>query len=68
MRYDGGHVNIQSTNKTHTTHTQHTHTQWENVDVTEPISHANFEKTLTHYPIVVINFYAPWCDGGHRQV
>lgn len=34
--------------------------QWENVDVTAPITHDNFVATLGHYPIVIVNFYAPW--------
>lgn len=34
--------------------------QWEHVDVTVPLTHDNFVNTLMRYPIVVVNFYAPW--------
>lgn len=34
--------------------------QWENVDVSKPITHENFVNTLSHYPIIMVNFYAPW--------
>lgn len=30
-------------------------------DITEPISHDHFVQTVNHYPITIINFYAPWC-------
>eukprot|EP00798_Chlamydomonas_sp_ICE-L_P014246 gene14246-20219_t len=31
------------------------------IDVTHPLTHDNFLGTLARYPIVVVNFYAPWC-------
>jgi hypothetical protein len=34
--------------------------QYEHIDITKPIDHLNFVTTLNHYPIVVVNFYAPW--------
>lgn len=40
--------------------------QWEHLDLTQPISHSDFELTLSHYPIAVINFYAPWCHWCQR--
>lgn len=40
--------------------------QWDHLDLTQPISHNEFQTTLTHYPIVVINFYAPWCHWCQR--
>jgi len=61
--------NIDSTHSLHDAHGWHStnatkrlpvHAQWEHVDVTEPLTHANFVNTLSRYPIVVINFYAPW--------
>lgn len=40
--------------------------QWEHVDISVPLSAAEFQNTLNHYPIVVINFYAPWCHWCQR--
>jgi thiol-disulfide isomerase/thioredoxin len=40
--------------------------QWDHLDLTQPINHNDFQTTLTHYPIVVINFYAPWCHWCQR--
>eukprot|EP00882_Tetradesmus_deserticola_P024122 GHRQ01026351.1.p1 GENE.GHRQ01026351.1~~GHRQ01026351.1.p1 ORF type:complete len:372 (+),score=79.39 GHRQ01026351.1:168-1283(+) len=39
---------------------------WDHLDLTHPISHDDFQTTLAHYPIVVINFYAPWCHWCQR--
>eukprot|EP00798_Chlamydomonas_sp_ICE-L_P004688 gene4688-14890_t len=39
---------------------------YEDVDVTPPLSHDNFMATLARYPIVVVNFYAPWCHWCQR--
>ncbi|WIA40888.1 hypothetical protein OEZ86_004551 [Tetradesmus obliquus] len=39
---------------------------WDHLDLTQPINHNDFQTTLTHYPIVVINFYAPWCHWCQR--
>lgn len=36
------------------------------IDITSPLSHANFEATLARYPIVIVNFYAPWCHWCQR--
>lgn len=36
------------------------------IDVTTPLTHDNFMMTLSRYPIVVINFYAPWCHWCQR--
>lgn len=38
----------------------------DDIDVTLPINHANFESTLARYPIVIVNFYAPWCHWCQR--
>ncbi|KXZ55092.1 hypothetical protein GPECTOR_3g247 [Gonium pectorale] len=38
----------------------------EDIDITVPLSHDNFQTTLARYPIVVINFYAPWCHWCQR--
>lgn len=53
--------------------TIHTHgyaagavTQWEHMDLTQAIDHNHFMETLAHYPIIVINFYAPWCHWCQR--
>lgn len=35
--------------------------QWEHLDISRPLSTKDFDATLHRYPIVVINFYAPWC-------
>eukprot|EP00878_Enallax_costatus_P014939 GHUV01015640.1.p1 GENE.GHUV01015640.1~~GHUV01015640.1.p1 ORF type:complete len:356 (+),score=91.19 GHUV01015640.1:823-1890(+) len=40
--------------------------QWEHQDLTQPINHDHFKETLNRYPIVVINFYAPWCHWCQR--
>lgn len=40
--------------------------QWEHLDLTHPLTRADFMTTLTHYPIVVVNFYAPWCHWCQR--
>jgi thiol-disulfide isomerase/thioredoxin len=42
------------------------HVQWDHLDLTQPINHNDFQTTLTHYPIVIINFYAPWCHWCQR--
>eukprot|EP00878_Enallax_costatus_P014548 GHUV01015219.1.p1 GENE.GHUV01015219.1~~GHUV01015219.1.p1 ORF type:complete len:378 (+),score=57.58 GHUV01015219.1:239-1372(+) len=42
------------------------HLWWEHLDLTQPLSRANFMFTLTQYPIVVVNFYAPWCHWCQR--
>jgi thioredoxin-like negative regulator of GroEL len=44
------------------------HFQDENadIDVSLPITHFNFEQTLVRYPIVVVNFFAPWCHWCQR--
>ncbi|KAF8062775.1 PDIL5-4 [Scenedesmus sp. PABB004] len=39
---------------------------WEHLDYSQPINHENFKTTLAHYPIVVVNFYAPWCHWCQR--
>ena len=36
------------------------------IDYTAPIDAAHFAATLARYPIVVINFYAPWCPWCQR--
>lgn len=36
------------------------------IDISSPINHANFEATLQKYPIVVVNFFAPWCHWCQR--
>ncbi|KAI8473082.1 MAG: protein disulfide isomerase [Monoraphidium minutum] len=41
-------------------------TWWEHVDISEPLSHDNFVSTLARYPIVVVNFFAPWCHWCQR--
>lgn len=35
--------------------------QWEHIDISKPLDHKEFGVTLHRYPIVVVNFYAPWC-------
>lgn len=35
--------------------------QWQHLDITKPLDHKDFEATLHRYPIVVVDFYAPWC-------
>jgi thiol:disulfide interchange protein len=35
--------------------------QWEHLDISRPLTSKDFDATLHRYPIVVINFYAPWC-------
>lgn len=34
--------------------------QWEQINISVPLTHASFEQTLTRYSIVVVNFFAPW--------
>ena len=34
--------------------------QWEHIDISAPLTHDNFVGTLTRYPIVIVNFFAPW--------
>lgn len=41
-------------------------TWYEHVDVALPLSRQTFDDTLAHYPIVVVNFYAPWCHWCQR--
>ncbi|MEW5316314.1 MAG: hypothetical protein WDW38_007693 [Sanguina aurantia] len=36
------------------------------IDLSVPLSHANFELTLARYPIVMVNFFAPWCHWCQR--
>eukprot|EP00197_Chlamydomonas_leiostraca_P009725 CAMPEP_0202865692 /NCGR_PEP_ID=MMETSP1391-20130828/6300_1 /ASSEMBLY_ACC=CAM_ASM_000867 /TAXON_ID=1034604 /ORGANISM="Chlamydomonas leiostraca, Strain SAG 11-49" /LENGTH=473 /DNA_ID=CAMNT_0049545559 /DNA_START=97 /DNA_END=1518 /DNA_ORIENTATION=- len=36
------------------------------IDITQPLSHENFQATLARYPIVVVNFFAPWCHWCQR--
>ncbi|KAG2482258.1 hypothetical protein HYH03_018802 [Edaphochlamys debaryana] len=36
------------------------------IDITVPLSHENFEATLARYPIVIVNFFAPWCHWCQR--
>mmetsp|Transcript_19130 Transcript_19130/g.32871 ORF Transcript_19130/g.32871 Transcript_19130/m.32871 type:complete len:478 (+) Transcript_19130:28-1461(+) len=36
------------------------------IDFSVPLSHDNFVDTLARYPIVVVNFYAPWCHWCQR--
>ncbi|GMH43496.1 hypothetical protein BSKO_11418 [Bryopsis sp. KO-2023] len=36
------------------------------VDVTQPLKAATFDMTVRHYPIVIVNFYAPWCPWCQR--
>jgi thiol-disulfide isomerase/thioredoxin len=40
--------------------------QWDHIDLSQPISHTDFVSTLNRYPIVIINFYAPWCHWCQR--
>jgi len=30
------------------------------------LSKQSFDDTLAHYPIVIVNFYAPWCHWCQR--
>ncbi|GBF88082.1 disulfide-isomerase [Raphidocelis subcapitata] len=39
---------------------------WDNVDITVPLTSDNFKTTLARHPIVVVNFYAPWCHWCQR--
>lgn len=34
--------------------------QWDNLDISKPLDKKEFEATLHRYPLVVVNFYAPW--------
>ncbi|KAJ9521177.1 hypothetical protein QJQ45_022899, partial [Haematococcus lacustris] len=36
------------------------------IDISVPLSSSNFLTTLARYPIVVVNFYAPWCHWCQR--
>mmetsp|Transcript_7864 Transcript_7864/g.23678 ORF Transcript_7864/g.23678 Transcript_7864/m.23678 type:complete len:475 (-) Transcript_7864:539-1963(-) len=38
----------------------------EDIDITKPVNHFNFKATLMRYPVVVVNFYAPWCHWCQR--
>lgn len=38
----------------------------QDVDVSKPINHENFQAHLDHYPVLVVNFYAPWCHWCQR--
>lgn len=40
--------------------------QWDHIDLSQPIDHNTFVQTLNRYPIVIINFYAPWCHWCQR--